>query len=133
MQLFLTLYKTNAFSVRRLEERLQPFGLTLGRLCLLVSLRRFEKPALPSELGDDLAVTRANVSGLLNALEKMGLVHREFDPEDRRRVLVHLTESGRNTLEQAWPVYEETVMSGFQRLSEEEQATLLKLLEKIEA
>lgn len=131
VNLFLTLYKSNVHLVRKLEEQLQPFGLTLGRLCLLVALRRFGKPMLPSELGDDLAVTRANISGLLNALEKMEMVRREFDPSDRRRILVHLTAKGTEVLDRAWPIYEQSVAAGLERLTQQEQETLLHLLEKL--
>ncbi|MBA4496546.1 MarR family winged helix-turn-helix transcriptional regulator [Paenactinomyces guangxiensis] len=132
VQLFLSLYKTNIIMVRQLEEKLQPWGLTLGRLCLLVSLRRFNKPMLPSELGDDLAVTRANVSGLLKALEAQGMVRREFDPADRRRILVHMTPAGEKTLEQVWPVYVEAISARFKRLSPEKQALLFQLLEELD-
>lgn len=131
VRLFLTLYRASASLVRRLEERLQPLGLTLGRLCVLVALRRAEAPMLPSELGDDLAVTRANVSGLLRGLEEQGLIRREIDVSDRRRTLVHLTPSGLTILDQAWPIYEESVTGGFSPLTVEEQSTLLALLQRL--
>lgn len=88
---------------------------------------------LPSELSDDLAVTRANVSGLLNALERLEMVQRVFDQTDRRRILVHLTEKGRQTLEAAWPIYEEAISSGLGRLTVDEQQTFLQLLKKLES
>lgn len=130
IQLFLTLYKTDATLVRRLEERLAPLGLTLGRLCLLVLLQQAGEPMLPSELGDDLAVTRANVSGLLKGLEAAGLVRREVDVTNRRHTLVYLTEAGSSLLARAWPIYEETVSGGLKALTPGEQATLLALLRK---
>lgn len=120
-------------SVRKLEEKLEPLGLTLGRLCLLYALQRKEKPALPSELGDNLAVTRANVSGLLRGLEKLEMIRRELDQSDRRRILVHLTSKGKETLQKAWPIYEETVANILQPLSLEEQMRLLTMLKKLDA
>jgi MarR family 2-MHQ and catechol resistance regulon transcriptional repressor len=131
IRLFLTLYKTDATLVRGLEERLAPLGLTLGRLCLLVLLQQAGEPMLPSELGDDLAVTRANVSGLLKGLEAAGLVRREVDVTNRRQTLVHLTEAGSSLLAQAWPIYEETVTGGLKALTPDEQETLLALLQKV--
>lgn len=132
VQAFLTLYKTNTALVRHLEEKIRPLGLTLGRLCLLVSLRNFNKPMLPSELGDDLAVTRSNISGLLRALESLGMVRREMDPNDRRRVLVHLTAHGEETLNRAWPIYVKAISESFQPLTTEEQSTLFQLLQKLD-
>ncbi|MGM7681375.1 MarR family winged helix-turn-helix transcriptional regulator [Cytobacillus sp. Hm23] len=132
VELFLTLYKSSVTSVRKLEEKLEPLGLTLGRLCLLYALQRIGKPALPSELGDDLAVTRANISGLLRGLEKSELIRRELDTSDRRRILVHLTLKGKETLEKAWPIYEETVANLLHPLGLEEQTMLLTMLQKLE-
>lgn len=127
------MYRSSVFSVRKLEEKLKPLNLTLGRLCLLYALQRIDKPALPSELGDDLAVTRANISGLLRGLEKCGMIRRELDTADRRRIFVHLTEKGKKTLQKAWPIYEDTVHKVLQPLSFEEQTSLLSMLKKIDS
>lgn len=132
VELFLTLYKSSVTSVRKLEEKLKPLDLTLGRLCLLYALQRINKPALPSELGDDLAVTRANISGLLRGLEKLEMIRRELDTTDRRRVFVHLTSKGKEALQEAWPIYEETVAYLFRPLSFQEQTKLLTMLQKLE-
>lgn len=130
-RLFLLLYRTHATLVRRLEEQLHDLGLTIGRLCLLVALRRAGEPMLPSELGDDLAVTRANVSGLLNALEAAGLVERRPHAQDRRRTLVHLTQAGAAALDRAWPLYEQAIAAELDPLTAAEKTVLLGLLRKI--
>lgn len=132
VELFLALNKTTSTVVHQLEEKLEPLGLTLGRLCLLYSMQRIGKPALPSELGDDLAVTRANISGLLRGLEKLDMIRRELDTSDRRQILVHFTAKGIETLQTAWPIYEETVDHILQPLSHEEQMALLAMLHKLD-
>lgn len=129
----MSIYKSNLANVRKMEEKLAPLQLTLGRLCLLYALQRIGRPALPSELGDDLAVTRANISGLLNGLEKNGMVRREVDTADRRRIWVHLTPKGSETLQKAWPIYEETIDGLFKALTEEEKTILLMILRKLSA
>lgn len=131
VDLFLNLYKSNTTTVRILEDKLEPLQLSLGRLCLLYALQRVDRPTLPSELGDDLAVTRANISGLLRGLEKSGMVRREMDTTDRRRIFVHLTPKGKEILQQAWPIYEETVAKLFYPLNHEEQMVLLSMLRKL--
>jgi len=127
------MYKANHGNVRTIEEKLAPLGLTLGRLCVLYALQRVGRPALPSELGDDLAVTRSNISGLLAGLEKSGMIRREIDTADRRRILVHLTPLGIETLQKAWPLYEEAIAGQFQFLSEDEKRALLEILRKLTA
>lgn len=129
--LFLHLYKSSQLLTRSLDQQLAAYRLTLGKLCVLVSLRQSGGSKLPSEIGDDLAVTRANVSGLLRSLEELGLVTREGDPTDRRRTVVSLTTEGTRVLEQVWPVYEDAIDSAVAKLTAEEQALLLGLLRKL--
>ena len=133
VDLFFSLYKSNLANVRVIEEKLAPLQLTLGRLCVLYALQRIGRPALPSELGDDLAVTRSNISGLLAGLEKNGMVRREIDTADRRRILVHLTPKGIETLQKAWPLYEEAIAGRFQALSDDEKKALRSILHKLAA
>ncbi len=83
---------------------------------------------LPSELSDDLAVTRANISNLLNTLEKAGRIQRDFDPSNRRRILVRLTSQGEDLIEKVWPVYEDTIKEHIGKLSRKNQSNLKQLL-----
>jgi DNA-binding MarR family transcriptional regulator len=54
------------------------------------------------ELADDLVMTPRNVTGLVDHLERDGLVTRVPDPEDRRSVRARLTETGRARIEGIW-------------------------------
>ncbi len=54
-----------------------------------------------SELGDDLGVTSAAASQLLERLVQMGLVARTEDPEDRRAKRVELTELGQRVMRES--------------------------------
>lgn len=87
---------------------------------------------VPSEISDDLAVTRANISNLLNSLEKAGRIRRDFDPSNRRRILVSLTREGHDIIVQVWPEYEQTITQNVgNKLTQEEQNQLQLLLKKL--
>jgi DNA-binding MarR family transcriptional regulator len=51
-------------------------------------------PVLPGEISGEMGISSARIAAALNSLEKKGLVTRRIDPEDRRRILVELTEQG---------------------------------------
>ena len=51
-------------------------------------------PQTPSQLAQAMKATTGRVSTLLSVLEKKGQIVRETDPDDRRSVLVSLTETG---------------------------------------
>jgi DNA-binding MarR family transcriptional regulator len=76
-----------------MERGLAERGLTLARAELLWRLRR-RGPMTQRELSEDLRCTPRNVTGLVDALERGGLVERRPHPTDRRAALVTLTDAG---------------------------------------
>ena len=69
-----------------------------GELAMLRMLEMHEGgecPMTPSELSQELGLTTARIANLLKSLERKGLVQRDHDSEDRRRVFVTLTDAGR--------------------------------------
>jgi DNA-binding MarR family transcriptional regulator len=76
-------------------------GLTEGRLGVLFRLYRCGDMPL-GNLADDLVMTPRNVTGLVDHLERDGLVERVPDAEDRRSVHARLTDAGRARIEAIW-------------------------------
>src|SRR5260370_35684689 len=76
-------------------------GLSQGRMGALFRLLRCGDTPL-GDLAEDLGSTPRNITGLVDHLEKDGLVERVPDPDDRRSVRARLTESGRAQIEAIW-------------------------------
>lgn len=75
-------------------------GLSEGRLHVLWALKSAPERQLPlGELADQLEVTPRNVTGLIDHLERDGLVERIDDPADRRLTYARLTMAGAKRLE----------------------------------
>jgi DNA-binding MarR family transcriptional regulator len=68
-------------------------GLTGPQLVCMRELRVSGRMT-PSDLAKKISVSQATVTGILDRLELRGLVHRERNPDDKRRVHVWLTERG---------------------------------------
>lgn len=83
------------------------------------------------ELKDMLGIGASGVTNLLNALEKKGLIRREISLEDRRKIIVHISESGlsivRHKQEEMVSFIKETLI----RLGKEDTEELLRIAEKI--
>lgn len=107
-------------------------GLSQGKFNLLMLLFRNPAEGLPpSELAERAGVTRGTITGLLDGLERSGLVEREDHPEDRRMVKIRLTARGLDLLHRILPdQYRRTagLMAG---LTEPEREQLVALLTKI--
>lgn len=84
----------------RSESVLAPLGLRPRHLVALTVLR--EAGGMSQQgLAGSLQLDGTNVVGLLNELETAGLVQRRRSPEDRRRHVVSLTETGAKRLNEA--------------------------------
>jgi DNA-binding MarR family transcriptional regulator len=86
--------------VARIKWELTPIdGLKPNECDLLgilhLNLNNGTKAIPASELGNQLNITPAAVTHMLNPLEDLGLIKRSKHPEDRRFVLISLTSPGR--------------------------------------
>ncbi len=85
-----------------------------GEAFAMQYIAHHDGPVLPGEISNEMDISSARIAAALNSLEKKGLVTRRIDPEDRRRILVELTELGQ---EQAHKHTEEILDNITQMLS----------------
>jgi DNA-binding MarR family transcriptional regulator len=89
-------------SLHLLQERwAEKHGLSEGRMSVMLHLHRRGPTAL-GDLADELDTTPRNITGLVDHLERDGLVERVPDAEDRRSVRACLTEAGKVRIEAIW-------------------------------
>jgi DNA-binding MarR family transcriptional regulator len=86
---------------RQLMDRwAEKHGLSEGRLHVLFQLAAAPDHKLPlGELAEQLDVTPRNVTGLIDHLERDGLVERVDEPDDRRLTYARLTVAGGKRIE----------------------------------
>ena len=78
-----------------LERWADEHGLSGGTLGVIFRLSKAPGRRLPlGELAEALDVSPRNITGLVDHLERDGLVRRVADPHDRRSILAELTEEG---------------------------------------
>ena len=119
---------------RELEARLEPVyrdhGLESGWHDVLATLRRSGPPfALrPSDLTGTLMLTSSGTTKRLDKLEQAGLIARTPDPEDRRAVLITLTDAGKELIDGVTAAHLANEANLLASLSDAEQARLADLL-----
>ncbi len=84
------------------------------------------------DLADRLLVTKGNICGLINRMEKAGLVERHPNPSDRRSYSLYPTTDGVGAYHRAAPALEAAMTQRFTSLSDVEQEQLLSLLKRLE-
>jgi len=126
------LMRTGSDLLAVFETILGKSGLSQGRfLTLIVMNRTPDEEINPSTLAQKLGVTRATMTGLLNGLEKEGLIERRAHTQDRRKVGVLLTAAGRRILDNILPDYYRHFAKLTVYLDEGERQTLISLLKKV--
>jgi MarR family 2-MHQ and catechol resistance regulon transcriptional repressor len=117
-----------------LEQRLQPpigdEGLTMGQFGVLEALHHLG-PLSQCEIGRKLLRSNANVTTVIDNLEKASLVRRERSAEDRRVVHVHLTVEGRARIARVFPAHARRVADLMSALAPAEQRELGRLCRKL--
>ncbi|MFG0211602.1 MarR family winged helix-turn-helix transcriptional regulator [Brevibacillus porteri] len=107
------------------------FGLSTGRYRLLADLEDNGGEVLPSQLAEHLGVTRATVTGLIDILERDGLVFRRASAKDGRQKSVILTELGASKLREMAPEHFARLEAMVGLLNKEERSVFLDLLGRV--
>lgn len=130
----LNIYYTASCLKKRAGKFFQRFGLTdvQFNLIMLLHYQSSNKGGLSQAcLSNMMLVNRANITSLIDRMEKSGLVVRTTTPEDRRYNVVKLTAYSRKLLAQVEPLYAKEVKKIMAAFGEAEQKRLITMLEKI--
>jgi MarR family transcriptional regulator, negative regulator of the multidrug operon emrRAB len=126
------LLRTGSDLLTAFETILSKHGLSQGRFLTLIVMNRTPNKAIsPSVLAEKVGVKRATMTGLLDGLERKGLVERIAHPEDRRKLGIRLTNKGRQLLDEMLPGYYDHIGKLMANLSEKEREGLGFLLGKV--
>lgn len=106
------------------------YGLTGPQLVILEEISRHDKIAV-TELARAISLSQATVTGVLQRLEKQGLVTRVRGLQDKRTTILSITEKGTALLGEAPPLLQEDFVRGFGDLPSWEQLMILSGLQHI--
>lgn len=128
-QVSFALYSATNHMIRMHKPLLEPLGLTFPQYLVMVELLE-SAPRAVGDLGVRVSMDTGTITPLLKRLEQAGMVTRQRDPKDERRVLVDLTPSGIALRERIAAVPEQINVAC--RITDGQVAGLLRLLEDME-
>ena len=133
MRLVLTLHRAANMVVYDMESSVhRPRGWSWPGFRVLFALW-LTSPVEAKKVAELTGMSRAAVSALVNTLEKDGLISRKRAEYDLRAVELSLTDAGREAITEAFSAHNEREQEWAGSLSEEEQHTLIDLLNKLTA
>jgi DNA-binding MarR family transcriptional regulator len=138
-EVFLNLLRAGDEAFRIVDSDLAQHELSQGGFGVLMALwgscRRAASASArglsPAELADRTGVTRATITGLVDTLERGGLVTRKPHHDDRRMLCVELTPRGERLLAEIMPEHFRRMAWLMEPLTERERKVFVGLLSKV--
>lgn len=130
LQLWNNLSKAHDIVRRVHVKKMSTYNLTVPQFQMLEVLKA-SGPMPLKRISEALLVTGANITYVVDILEKEELVVRVPSRKDRRVINAELTEKGIAKLEEIYPMYVENTNNISRVLTEEEQKQLTYLLDKL--
>jgi len=127
---FIKLMRASDSIGAEMAEHLQQWDLTSSQFGVMESVYHLG-PMHQKEIGEKLLKSGGNITVVVNNLEERGLVERRRQENDRRYVDVHLTDDGRELMDELMPVHVQRIVDRFTALTLEEQRTLAELAAKL--
>ena len=98
-------------------------GISMAQLHILYTLQRGGEMPM-SRLAEVLHVSLSNATGLIDRIEERGFVERTGVPEDRRVVMIRVTDAGRRMLEEVDAISSDLLRSVFGRIGRSQLAAV---------
>lgn len=125
--------RTSRLLRQHLILSLQKMGTDLTPEQFFLLFRLHERDGVTqAQLADPHLNDRSNITRLLDGLEKRELILRGANPEDRRSYHIFLTPTGREVIKQLLGQVTGVREEVFEGISEDELATLLSMLDRID-
>ena len=133
LQVTARLTRVGAHLARRQDAVFGRFGLGRGEVGALSALRVAGPPyrLSPTHLAKGLMLSSAGITSRIDRLERRGFVRRLADPNDRRGVMVELTDEGLGAVDSAVAALTVSDRQLLERLEPDEIAQLESILRKL--
>ena len=128
----ISIIKTSSMLLRLSDRFFAQFGTTDIQFNILMLLKNGSSEGLSQqELSEQMVVTKSNIVGLIDRMEKQDLVKRKAHPTDRRFNQIVITQKGKKLLEKVEPHYYQEVDRMMVALNLSEKKILMEATAKV--
>ncbi|WP_200175607.1 MarR family winged helix-turn-helix transcriptional regulator [Tomitella cavernea] len=133
VEVIVRIARISTLSLRALEHELARTAVSRGEYEVLGALVRNDHPLRPGEVTTTTMVSPAATTKYVDALVRKGLVERGTWEQDKRVVLLRITDAGRELVRKVFPARVERDRRLLAGLDDDERAVLLGLLRRVTA
>jgi DNA-binding MarR family transcriptional regulator len=134
-EVLLNLARTSSVSLAELDRRHKAAigSLSLSGWQALAVIEGAGEPLPPKVIAERLLLTSGSITSLLDTLERRGFVRRDPHPDDRRKLLVNITDEARKLVDLMLAQVHATSMDVMAGISEADREQVIQTLAKIRA
>ena len=112
------------------KDLAKKYGITGPQLLVLKEASENQDSTI-GQIAVNVSLSSATVTDIIARLEKRGLAQRIRSTEDKRRVIVNVTEEGEQVIRNTPPLLQELLSEQFAQLEDWEQNLILSSLQRI--
>ena len=112
------------------KQLVKTSGLSVPQLLVMQAVRRHGDVAI-GLIANDVCLSQATVTTIIDRLESQGFLHRERSEDDRRVVHVGLTAAGEQKLDESPELIQAGFVRAFRGLDRWEQQMLMSTLDRV--
>ena len=117
------------FSKKPFQE--QPRNFATGELAILFYLNSIQNGATAGDICNYLKVTTGRIASALNSLEKKHFIERRSHEEDKRKITVYITSSGKEYILQNYEDGIVITQNILNNLGEEDAKEFIRIMKKL--
>ena len=87
--------------------------------------------AVPGDIREAMGLSSARIAAALNSLEHKELITRRIDPQDRRRILIDITEKGRGEVDRRKKELLRVTTGMLSALGEHDAPELVRIMKRV--
>lgn len=130
IQLAEVIFRTSRMMREHMGFKSEVGNLSMLQLQALLFLKKHPSVSM-HEIADNFKIELPSATSLIETINKVGLVERKVDSQDRRIVRILLTEQGKTLLKQATKMRTKKIANILSYLSNEDKNDLLRIMQKL--
>ena len=118
--------------IKEANKFFSKYNVTVAQYNVIVILSTATDRVTQNDLVNEMVVSRSNITGIVDRLEKAGYVVREGDLKDRRVKYVRLLPKGKNLIKEVSDNYFKRLKDVFSCLNTKDKEDIIRIMLKIE-
>ena len=115
----------------KLDKALMKFDITAAQFSVIIQIHSSERPITASEISQRLGSDKPTISGIINRLEKKGIVVKVANPKDKRSSYLEIFKECNKLVDKMKTISDELTIDIFSIYSNEEAEKLTEMIYKL--